>query len=91
LSLCRTEAREYRLRRINARSRSRPRYLRFLLRSETDGLLLDESRPASRNPVIPESREIRTLLKVMIARGARRLRLSGDDPAKRADLVDLVR
>jgi len=67
-----------------------PGYLRFLLRSETDGLLLDESRPASRNPVIPESREIRTLLKVMIARGARRLRLSGDDPAKRADLVDLV-
>ena len=67
-----------------------PGYLRFLLRAETDRLLLDESRPASKEPVIPESREIRTLLKLFVARGAKRVRLTGDDPAARTDIIDVV-
>jgi cyclic pyranopterin phosphate synthase len=65
--------------------------VRFLLHGETDGILLSENRPTSLASDIPEASEIRTLLRVLIKRGARRVRLVGDDPALRQDLPDLVR
>ncbi|MFH1144352.1 MAG: radical SAM protein [Candidatus Eisenbacteria bacterium] len=63
-------------------------YLRFLLRAETDGILAESKRAAPTK--IPEPREIRALLKILIGRGVRRIRLTGDDPAQRADLIDVV-
>lgn len=65
--------------------------VRFLLHGETDGILLSENRPASLASNIPEPSEIRTLLRVLVERGARRVRLVGDDPALREDLPGLVR
>ena len=49
--------------------------VRFLLHGETDGILLSENRPTSLASDIPEASEIRTLLRVLIKRGARRVRL----------------
>jgi cyclic pyranopterin phosphate synthase len=65
--------------------------VRFLLHGETDGILLSENRPPSLASNIPEPSEIRTLLRVLVERGARRIRLVGDDPALREDLPGLVR
>jgi len=65
-------------------------YLRFVLHGETDGILLSEQRPASLAVDVPETREIRELLRIMAQRGARKIRLAGDDPALREDLADLV-
>jgi len=65
-------------------------YLRFFLRAQTDGILLDGKRPPAAEVMVPEVREIRALLKILISRGARRVRLTGDDPARRADLPDVV-
>jgi cyclic pyranopterin phosphate synthase len=65
--------------------------VRFLLHGETDGILLSESRPPSLASNIPEPSEIRTLLRVLVERGARRICLVGDDPSLREDLPGLVR
>jgi len=65
--------------------------VRFLLHGETDGILLSENRPPSLASNIPEPSEIRTLLRVLVERGACRIRLVGDDPALREDLPGLVR
>ena len=65
-------------------------YLRFLLRSETDGRLFAAGRPADRAASLPAPEEILALLKILITRGARRVRIGGDDPGLRTDLVDIV-
>jgi cyclic pyranopterin phosphate synthase len=65
-------------------------YLRFVLHGETDGILLSQQRPVSLAIDVPETREIRELLRIMAARGARKIRLVGEDPALREDLADLV-
>jgi cyclic pyranopterin phosphate synthase len=66
-------------------------YLRLVLHGETDGVLLAEDRPATLATRAPEPREMRELLTLMAHRGARKVRLVGDDPAARQDLPELVR
>ena len=65
-------------------------YLRFVLHGETDGILMARKRPPSLSLPVPEAKEIRTLLKIMISRGIRKVRLTGDDPALREDLPDIL-
>jgi GTP 3',8-cyclase len=65
-------------------------YLRFVLHAETDGILLQQSRPADLASNVPETREVRELMRILVQRGARKVRLAGDDPALRADLPELV-
>ncbi len=65
-------------------------YIRFHLRNATDGILLESKRPENLAVSVPEPREIRALFKILISRGARRVRLMGEDPANRKDLVDVV-
>ncbi len=65
-------------------------YLRFILRAETDGILMARRRPPSLTPRVPELREIRALLRVLVDRGIEKIRLTGDDPALREDLPDVV-
>lgn len=65
-------------------------YLRFVLHGDTDGILMARKRPASLALPVPEAKEMRLLLKIMISRGIRKIRLTGDDPALRQDLPEIV-
>jgi molybdenum cofactor biosynthesis enzyme MoaA len=65
-------------------------YLRLVLHQETDGLLLARRRPAGVVLPIPEVKELKLILRVLVDHGIEKIRLSGDDPALREDLLDLV-
>jgi cyclic pyranopterin phosphate synthase len=65
-------------------------YLRFVLHADTDGILLSKKRPEPVRRDLPELEELHELLQLFAARGACKVRLMGDDPAKRTDLLELV-
>ncbi len=65
-------------------------YLRFVLHGETDGILMSRKRPASLSLPVPETKEIRHLLRILVGRGVRKVRITGDDPGLREDLPELV-
>ena len=66
------------------------RYLRFVLHGETDGYLMAKKRPGSPALPLPEIKELRTLLRVLVSHGVRKIRVTGDDPALREDLPEVV-
>lgn len=65
-------------------------YLRFVLHGETDGILMSRKRPASLSLPVPDTKEIRHLLRIFVSRGIRKVRITGDDPGLREDLPELV-
>lgn len=65
-------------------------YLRFVLHKETDGVLMARKRTGPRGATVPEARELRALLRLMVEHGIEKVRLMGDDPAERADLAELI-
>jgi cyclic pyranopterin phosphate synthase len=65
-------------------------YLRFVLHQETDGILTARRRSAAMAQRVPEMREIKTLLRVLVELGVEKIRLTGDDPAQRGDLEEVV-
>ena len=65
-------------------------YLRFILHRDTDEVLLARKRIGPRCATIPEVRELRTLLRLMVEHGIQKIRLTGEDPAERTDLPELV-
>lgn len=66
------------------------RYLRFVLHGETDGYLMAKTRPGSLALPLPETKELRTLLRVLVSHGVRKVRITGDDPGLREDLPQIV-
>jgi len=71
-------------------SSSEVSYLRFVLRPETDGILMARRRSASLPLPVPETREIKALLRILVGHGIEKVRLSGGDPAQRKDLSEVV-
>ncbi len=65
-------------------------YLRFVLHKDTDGILMARKRTGPRTGLIPEVRELRALLRVLVEHGIERIRLTGEDPGERSDLAELV-
>lgn len=65
-------------------------YLRLVLHQETDGILMARKRPAALPLPIPEVREVKALLQVLVGLGVEKVRLAGDDPALREDLGAIV-
>jgi len=65
-------------------------YLRFFLHKDTDEVLLARKRIGPRCASIPEIRELRTLLRLMVEHGIQKIRLTGEDPAERTDLPELI-
>lgn len=65
-------------------------YLRFILHRDTDEVLLARKRIGPRCATIPEIRELRTLLRLMVEHGIQKIRLTGEDPADRTDLAELI-
>jgi molybdenum cofactor biosynthesis enzyme MoaA len=65
-------------------------YLRFVLHDDTDGILTAKKRENGSASDIPQADEIRDLLQLMAARGACKIRLTGDDPARRSDLCEVI-
>ncbi len=65
-------------------------YLRFVLHQDTDGILLSKKRPATVGKEIPQAEEMHDLLQLMVARGTCKVRLTGDDPGSRGDLLEVV-
>jgi len=65
-------------------------YLRFFLHAETDGILMAKKRKAVRSSGVPNIKEIRQILDLLAKHGVQKIRLVGDDPADRGDLLELV-
>jgi molybdenum cofactor biosynthesis enzyme MoaA len=65
-------------------------YLRLILHKDTDGLLMARKRTGPRCATIPEVRELRTLLRLLVEHGIEKIRLTGEDPAERTDLLELI-
>jgi GTP 3',8-cyclase len=65
-------------------------YLRLMLHKDTDGILMARKRTGPRCATIPEVRELRTLLRLLVEHGIEKIRLTGEEPAERADLSELV-
>ncbi len=65
-------------------------YLRLVLNKDTDGVLMVRKRSGPRCGGIPEIRELRTLLRLLVEHGIEKIRLTGDDPADREDLPELI-
>lgn len=65
-------------------------YLRLILREDTDGILLSRKRPRGLAIEVPEVHELRTLLGLFADRGVEKIRVTGDDPALRQDLADVI-
>jgi len=66
-------------------------YLRFVLHEETDGILMTRKRHGALAIETPELRELRELLRIFVDRGIEKIRITGDDPALRSDLIEIVR
>jgi molybdenum cofactor biosynthesis enzyme MoaA len=66
-------------------------YLRFILSSQTDGVLLTKKKRTGKNANVPELSELTELLSIFVSRGVQKIRLVGDDPALRQDLPDLIK
>jgi cyclic pyranopterin phosphate synthase len=65
-------------------------YLRLILHEDTDGILLSRKRSRSLAIEVPEIHELRTLLGLLADRGVQKVRITGDDPALREDLADVI-
>lgn len=64
-------------------------YLRLVLHSQSDGVLLEKDRPETAAN-FPQVDEFHDLLQLMAARGTCKVRLTGDDPGRRKDLAGLI-
>lgn len=65
-------------------------YLRLILHKDTDGILMVRKRTGPRCAAIPEIRELRTLLRLLVEHGIEKIRLTGEDPGERDDLAELI-
>ncbi|MBD3235528.1 MAG: radical SAM protein [Candidatus Eisenbacteria bacterium] len=65
-------------------------YLRLILHQDSDGILLSRKRSPELAIELPEIQELRMLLGLLADRGIEKVRITGDDPALREDLTEVV-